>query len=250
MRKINNKVLLNMKTSNNKSKIRIDKYDICLYIGVLFAILFIFSYFFWFRDGISRNTADWGNFGAYYSGVLMPILTVVNIYVFIKLTREIELERRNREEVQAQNREAELQKQREMQMAELRFEEVKNLNNVLEATFKSITKCETELPPTITNATKTISNFMYNFGTLFPIEEKRYRLFQLCLTEIDTELLCLQSEGWDSMYALPKDDIKKMHHLKDELIRSLYAISFGKEEKWSKETYDILNIKQNQTTSI
>ena len=245
MREINNKVQLNMKKSKDKSKTRIDKYDICIYIGVLSAVLLIFVYFLWFRDGISRNTADWSNFGAYYSGALMPILTGLNIYVFIKLTREIELERRNRENEQAQNREIELQRQREMQMAELRFEEVKNLNNVLEATFKSITKCETEIPPTITKASKTISSFMYNFGTLFQVDEKRYHIFQMCLIEIDTELLCLQRDGWDSMYALSKEDIKKMHHLKDELIRSLYAITFGKEEKWSKETYDYLNIKQN-----
>lgn len=39
-----------------------------------------------FNKGFSNTINDWAGFGNYISGVLMPILTTINIWVFIKLT--------------------------------------------------------------------------------------------------------------------------------------------------------------------
>ena len=44
-----------------------------------------------FRYGLSTNAVDWGSFGSYFSGLLLPILTVINILVFVKMTKEISL---------------------------------------------------------------------------------------------------------------------------------------------------------------
>ena len=42
-----------------------------------------------FRYGLSSNATDWGSFGSYFSGLIMPILTAMNIIVFVKMTKEI-----------------------------------------------------------------------------------------------------------------------------------------------------------------
>lgn len=44
-----------------------------------------------FRCGLSSNAVDWGSFGSYFSGLLLPILTAINILVFAKMTKEISL---------------------------------------------------------------------------------------------------------------------------------------------------------------
>lgn len=62
------------------------------YIG--FAILMVAAlalYWSVFRCGLSTNTVDWGSFGSYFSGLLLPILTAINILVFVKMTKEISL---------------------------------------------------------------------------------------------------------------------------------------------------------------
>ncbi|MGB3946539.1 MAG: hypothetical protein WBM13_01025 [Bacteroidia bacterium] len=38
---------------------------------------------------VSKNTADWGTFGDYFGGVLNPITALINILVFIYLTKVI-----------------------------------------------------------------------------------------------------------------------------------------------------------------
>lgn len=61
---------------------------------VLFIIIFAAAFaFYWsvFRYGLSTNSADWGSFGGYFSGLVLPILTAINIVVFVKMTKEISL---------------------------------------------------------------------------------------------------------------------------------------------------------------
>ena len=58
----------------------------------LFAAIFIATmllYWSVFRFGLSTQMSDWGNFGSYFSGLIMPILTAINITVFVKMTKEI-----------------------------------------------------------------------------------------------------------------------------------------------------------------
>lgn len=62
------------------------------YIG--FALLMLATlalYWSVFRCGLSPNAVDWGSFGSYFSGLLLPILTAINILVFVKMTKEISL---------------------------------------------------------------------------------------------------------------------------------------------------------------
>lgn len=39
------------------------------------------------HHGISNNISDWGNFGSYISGIINPILSGLNIYIFFILTK-------------------------------------------------------------------------------------------------------------------------------------------------------------------
>lgn len=212
------------------------KYWICGAIIVLAMIVFTALYLSCFSGGLSANQNDWGNFGAYISGVLMPILTAINIYVFIHLTSEIE-------ESSQRKRVEELQTQKELQLSTLRFEEVKKLNQALSDAFNSNSKAEPGVVSTLAKTMRCTSDFQYSMGTLFQLDKRREAQFTMCLVVIDVEMDQLRKNGLDSFSALPKEEIHKMALLKVELINALYAITFGKQEEWSQEVLDIIDEK-------
>ena len=62
---------------------------ICIIIGLL-ELVMIIAYFVTFDGGISTANQDWDTFIQIFNGVIMTILTAVNIYVFYHLTVVIE----------------------------------------------------------------------------------------------------------------------------------------------------------------
>lgn len=48
------------------------------------------TYFVVFNGKLSVASQDWASFGGYVSGIMMPILTSINIWVFVNLTRAID----------------------------------------------------------------------------------------------------------------------------------------------------------------
>lgn len=67
------------------------------YLAIICVVLIsiIVVYVFNFGFGLSSLSTDWANFGAYVSGLTVPLLTIANIYVVYKLT--IAVENKNRE---------------------------------------------------------------------------------------------------------------------------------------------------------
>ena len=67
------------------------------YLAIICVVLIsiIVVYVFNFGLGLSSLSTDWANFGAYVSGLTVPLLTIANIYVVYKLT--IAVENKNRE---------------------------------------------------------------------------------------------------------------------------------------------------------
>lgn len=62
---------------------------VCIIIGLL-ELVMIIAYFVTFDGGISTANQDWDTFIQIFNGVIMTILTAVNIYVFYHLTVVIE----------------------------------------------------------------------------------------------------------------------------------------------------------------
>lgn len=58
---------------------------------ILLMTIFIVLGMYWiiFHDGLSNNSEDWGNFGSYFNGLLTPILTFINIFVFVSISMKL-----------------------------------------------------------------------------------------------------------------------------------------------------------------
>lgn len=61
----------------------------CIIVGVLM-VMSIIVYVCNFEFRLSTLSSDWGNFGAYLSGTIITLLTVVNIWLFYRLTLIVE----------------------------------------------------------------------------------------------------------------------------------------------------------------
>jgi len=70
---------------------RLKVWEIILLTFLAFVIIVcIILYFCLFNGQLSENSADWGNFGSYISGTIVPLLTIINIWLFYKLTVAVE----------------------------------------------------------------------------------------------------------------------------------------------------------------
>ena len=107
---------------------------ICL-VAALIALLLIAPYFILFHYGFSNDPSSWGNFGDYINGILTPILTAVNIYVFIRLTSKIsEIEDNRTNEAIQQERERSI---KELEQAKFQFEQqLEHEKNLLYLQFR------------------------------------------------------------------------------------------------------------------
>ena len=81
-----------------------------------------------FNNGLSNDSNSWSNFGDYVNGVLTPIFTVINIYVFIKLTTAIsrleEKRYENSMEIEDKRREKEIKHEKELLLMQFRKQEI------------------------------------------------------------------------------------------------------------------------------
>jgi uncharacterized membrane protein len=99
---------------------------VTLIIVVFVAILAL--YFTIFRFGLSHSSTTWSEFGGYVSGVLMPILTAINIYVFIKLTNAIS-------EKDSKQSEKEMVFQKQLMLMQFRKKEIDEFEERMDSLF-------------------------------------------------------------------------------------------------------------------
>ena len=85
---------------------------IALVVALTFGI-----YFFTFHGSISDDSNVWSNFGNYINGLLTPLLTIINIAVFIELTIAIS-------QLEEQRSEKALEKEQELLLMQLRKQEI------------------------------------------------------------------------------------------------------------------------------
>ena len=164
-----------------------------IYIGVFSLLFFIVLYLLKFNKGLSDNSQEWNNFASYLSGLMMIVLTSINIYVFVKLTKAIDKsdEERRRQDVKAQK----LILLSNLRQNELnRFNDVLNNALMIKPSFSII-----EASRTIIEATIYIETFVNTKKHIFPfIEDKNFEDKILRLHNI---LMLLDKKWKDSFNA-------------------------------------------------
>lgn len=129
-------------------------------------LLFLIFYLMVFNGSISNESQDWSNFASYLSSMMMIVLTTINIYVFIRLTKVIDKNDETR-------RRQELNVQKLILLSNLRQSELNKFNEILNNTLMiSSSLIEAESSRSLTETTTYIETFVNTKKHIFPFIEE------------------------------------------------------------------------------
>lgn len=210
-------------------------------IMALITIVMLLLYFFQFHEGLSQSQSDWGDFASFIAGILSPTLALMNIIVFIDLTKSIE---RNRL-IADESKETEIKKrhydeiehQKLMALFNLRVQTIQNLDLTLERTFlPTINECRIGAPVTLVETISVLESFLRNKMDIFDFHSKEEK--ETFTQEIINGHKLISEIGHkmaDIEYKVNNRDINSFLDFKAELIRNFYAVILERDIKWNKK---------------
>lgn len=201
------------------------KYILLVIILLVALSIVLGMYWMVFHEGFSYNSADWGNFGSYFNGLLMPILTLVNIFVFVSISMKLSALDDKRAEKEAEG-------QKNLMLMQFRKKEIDNFERILnEALIPSsqFVISKEALARPIVLADLYLHSFLKSKLSLFNLTDN-------CKT---TQFVSELKRGLSNYHTkfvsdekLAGDDIMKLLELKSSIIRNLQIITIentGKE---------------------
>lgn len=208
------------------------KHVYILTLMVLVGVLIV--YFYQFHNGLSQSPSDWGNFADYICGLLTPLLALLNIIVFIDLTKSIENNRlavekaKDKEQELRQQRDIEHQKQ--MLVFQLRVEEVRRFDSVLENVFFSnADKYHGGMPCSLIKALSYIESFIRNKIDLFDFNsDDEKEKFIRKLMEGHYMLKSLMDNMLNLENKIKGSELKEFLDFKAYIIKRLYKLALNK----------------------
>ncbi|MBR5061840.1 MAG: hypothetical protein IKX24_06825 [Prevotella sp.] len=201
------------------------KYILIVIILLVAASIVLGLYWMVFHEGFSYNSADWGNFGSYFNGLLMPILTFVNIIVFVSISMKLSA-------LDDKRAEKEVEGQKNLMLMQFRKKEIDNFERVLnEALIPSLQFVISKevLARPIVLADMYLHSFLKSKLSLFNLTEDSET------TQSVSKLKCKLSNYHTKFVSDEKfvrDDIMGLLELKSSIISNLQKITiedFGKE---------------------
>ena len=196
-------------------------------VGVLIA------YFYQFHNGLSQSPSDWGNFADYICGLLTPLLALLNIIVFIDLTKSIENNRlaveKAKDKEQELRHQRDIEHQKQMLVFQLRVEEVRRFDSVLENVFFSnADEYHGEMPCSLVKALSYIESFIRNKIDLFDFNsDDEKEKFIRKLMEGHYMLKSLMDNMSNLENKIKGSELKEFLDFKAYIIKELYKLTLN-----------------------
>ena len=190
---------------------------IVIVIAIAFTLV-LALYLIVFRYGLSHSSTAWSEFGGYVSGVLMPILTAINIFVFIKLTNAISEKDSNRSE-------KEMQFQKQLMLMQFRKKEIDELETKMDSIF-STNEISTskDMISKVNNIIIYLGSFQSTKLSLFGMKED-----SKIKEDIDDLINVLSwiNKKWINNENVPEEYMQLFYKIKNSIIRSLQDITIN-----------------------
>lgn len=192
---------------------------ILLVITPLIAISIVLGmYWTVFHKGFSNNSADWGNFGSFFNGLLMPILTFVNILVFVSISMKLSSLDDKRAEKEAEG-------QKNLMLMQFRKKEIDNfdrtLNEALIPSLQFVISKEV-LARQIVLADLYLHSFLKSKLSLFNLSDNSETT--KFISELKRKISNYHTKFVNDE-ELARDDIMELLELKSLIIRNLQIIT-------------------------
>ena len=198
------------------------------FVGVLIV------YFYQFHNGLSQSPSDWGSFADSICGLLTPLLALLNIIVFIDLTKSIENNRlaveKAKDDEQELRHQRDIEHQKQMLVFQLRVEEVKRFDSILENAFFSNTDgWHGNIPLSMIKASTYIESFIRNKIDLFDfVSDNEKETFINKLKDGHHILKELLDKMANSKNKINKSDLITFLDFKADIIRRLYRLTLDR----------------------
>ena len=225
-----------IRTTNRVNNMTNKNY-VCTIVAIL-SIGVLLTYFYQFHVGLSNRQSDWSDFATFFASTLSPVLALINIVVFIDLTKSIERNRQMNEDAknneQEKRHEREIEHQKAMQLFRLRVDTIQRLDSVLEKTFSPIiNECQNGIPTTLLSTVSELESFLKNKMDIFDFSTKEEKeLFMRKIIECHKSLTSLSIRMKDQSYKVEKNDIVPFLDFKTQLIKNLYALILERKFEW------------------
>ena len=194
------------------------KYILLAIILLMATSIVLGMYWMVFHEGFSYNSADWGNFGSYFNGLMMPILTFVNILVFVSISMKISSLDDKRAEKEAEG-------QKNLMLMQFRKKEIDNFERVLNEALIPSTQfalSKEALAGSIVLADLYLHSFLKSKLSLFNLADN-------CETTQFISKLKREISNYHAKFVsdeeLVRDDIMELLELKSSIIRNLQIIT-------------------------
>ncbi len=200
------------------------KYILLVIILLMATSIVLGMYWMVFHEGFSYNSADWGNFGSYFNGLMMPILTFVNILVFVSISMKISSLDDKRAEKEAEG-------QKNLMLMQFRKKEIDNFERVLNEALIPSTQfalSKEALAGSIVLADLYLHSFLKSKLSLFNLADN-------CETTQFISKLKREISNYHAKFVsdeeLVRDDVMELLELKSSIIRNLQVITIEKTGK-------------------
>lgn len=178
-----------------------------------------------FRYGFSTQVSDWGNFGNFFSGLLNPILTAINILVFVKLTTAVS-------KLDDERADRDYKCQQALLLMQFQKKEIDNFEKIINNAFVFhpsrigfITNSLHTLAEHIVEAELYLNNFVQSKLSLF-------NLTPTCETATDIERLIKEIIKYHNNFVsgnnISDDDVSHILKLTSSIIVKLQNITLNK----------------------
>lgn len=197
------------------------KWYIAIMVSSLIAILGLYLYN--FHDGLTNNINAWGNTGSFIGGLLSPILTVINIFVFIDISRLLS-------KFDDKRAEKDIKAQKAITLMQFRKNEIEHFEKVMEEAL--LPHEEHGLSPQvlarpIVNAVLYVKTFLSSKLSIFNLEENDNITQQL--RELHKQLILLNKDFIkpNSNDKIGNDLINDIISLRESIVSDLQNITLS-----------------------
>lgn len=203
---------------------------VILFILIGASIVFV-TYFYFFHGVASTNSQDWASFGNYISGILMPLLTAINIWVFVRLTQTINQSQNEFQKYESirqdERHNNELEQQRRLIITQMRQTEITQLSRTLDRSFipesSSCSDMQFMRLSTKNNLNKSIieiDSFLNEKQNLFPLDHNSSAY--LALIDVNSMIGEIQDQFDNPVFEVKLVELMKLKH---KAIQALYQFT-------------------------
>ncbi len=105
------------------------RFKLFTYIATALCSFFVIGFYFWnFHGDLSCQLKDWSDFGTYISGILTPLLAIINIVVLVELTIAIS-------KIDSSRSKTEIKAQKDLLLIQMRRQSIESFCQVLNQYF-------------------------------------------------------------------------------------------------------------------